>query len=296
MPSPFSLAIVIPTYQREEVLLDTLHYVLELSPAADEIVVVDQTGSHPRHVEETLVSLEEKRVIRRVRLSGPSIPRAMNVGLVEAESELVLFLDDDLVPGEGLIAAHVQAHKDGNNLVAGQVLQPGETACSAEAAFPFQFNSTRKRYITEFMGGNFSIKRALALELGGFDENFVRVAYRFEAEFADRALAAGEKILFDPAAGIRHLKAARGGTRSYGEHLTTIRPDHAVGAYYYLLRSKTAHRRLRRIFIRPCRAIRTRHHLRKPWWIPLTLIAELLGFVWAVLLKARGPRLINCRK
>jgi GT2 family glycosyltransferase len=143
------------------------------------------------------------------------------------------------------------------------------------------------------MGGNFSIKRDLALKLGGFDENFVHVAYRFEAEFASRALAAGENILFEPSASIRHLKASKGGTRAYGEHLTTIRPSHSVGAYYYFIRSRSVPRRMASILLRPFRAIRTRHHLLHPWWIPATLFAEISGFVWAVALALRGPRLIG---
>jgi len=44
------------------------------------------------------------------------------------------------------------------------------------------------------MGGNFSVKRDLALRLGGFDENFVHVAYRFEAEFCDRAISAERRF------------------------------------------------------------------------------------------------------
>src|SRR5262245_16399189 len=143
------------------------------------------------------------------------------------------------------------------------------------------------------MGGNFSIKRDLALELGGFDENFVQVAYRFEAEFASRALSAGEKILFEPEASILHLKAPTGGTRAYGEHLTTVRPSHSVGEYYYLLRSKKIHRRTLRILARPLRSIRTRHHLAHPWWIPGTLIGEVWGFLWAAALVTKGPRLLD---
>jgi hypothetical protein len=35
-----------------------------------------------------------------------------------------LFLDDDIVPCADLVAAHVEAHPNGNGLVAGRVLQP----------------------------------------------------------------------------------------------------------------------------------------------------------------------------
>ena len=50
------------------------------------------------------------------------------------------------------------------------------------------------------MAGNFSIRRDLALQIGGFDEQFVRVAYNFEAEFAYRWRNAGHRIYFEPTA------------------------------------------------------------------------------------------------
>jgi GT2 family glycosyltransferase len=288
------ISAVIPTYQREQVLLDTIDHLLKLESTPAEILVIDQTQVHEPETAQILGRLEDIGKIRWIRLPQPSITHAMNIGLEEASNEIVLFLDDDIIPGQNLIAAHARAHlQDGCSIVAGQVLQPGEQPLSVESqSDPFRFCSNQPQYISELMGGNFSIKRKLALELGGFDENFVQVAYRFEAEFAERALASGEKIYFEPAASIRHLKANRGGTRAYGNHLTTISPSHAVGAYYYLLRSKTSNRLLK-IIARPLRAIRTRHHLSRPWWIPPTLIAEGLGLIWAVLLAIRGPRLIT---
>ena len=176
----------------------------------------------------------------------------------------------------------------------GQVLQPGEEVLAESPPdAEFLFRSSQRAWVHELMGGNFSVKKATALKLGGFDENFVRVAYRFEAEFCDRAISAGEEILFEPAASIRHLKAGAGGTRSFGEHLTTIKPHHAVGAYYYLLRARHIKRRWWQMVLRPLRAVRTRHHIRRPWWIPLTLAAELSGFVWALILRFSKQKLIG---
>ena len=60
------------------------------------------------------------------------------------------------------------------------------------------------------MGGNFSINRRAALKIGGFDENFVRVAYKFEAEHAYRWRKSGHRVYFEPNACIHHLKAAAG--------------------------------------------------------------------------------------
>jgi GT2 family glycosyltransferase len=288
------LSVVIPTYRREQVLLNTLEYLLCLDPAPSEILVVDQTPEHEPLTTHELSRLESGGRIRWIRLPHPSITHAMNTGLEQARGEVALFLDDDIIPHPNIIAAHLCAHKAGYNIVAGQVLQPGEEPVPGSTELEiFRFSSSRKQLITELMGGNFSIKRRLALDLGGFDENFVQVAYRFEAEFAKRALTAGEQIFFEPEASIRHLKSERGGTRSYGHHLTTARPSHAVGAYYYLLRTNNLPRRAVNILYRPFRAVKTKHHLTHPWWIPLTLIAEITGMAWAAFLYLRGPRLIN---
>jgi hypothetical protein len=183
--------------------------------------------------------------------------------------------------------AHVAAHADRpEGLVAGRVIQPWEEDCDPRVEGPFRFVSDRPALITEFMGGNFSVDRQSAIRLGGFDENFVRVAYRFEAEFAQRYCRTGRQIYFEPRACLHHLKSTTGGTRSFGEHLTTWRPDHAVGAYYFSLRSGAP----RSLLMRPLRSVATRYHLRRPWRIPLTLLAELQGFVWAFYLYLRGPK------
>jgi GT2 family glycosyltransferase len=288
------VSVVIPTYRRECVLLDTLGYLLALDPAPAELLVLDQTEQHDSATDARLHELHDAGHIRWFRLDEPSIPRAMNRGLLEAREEIVLFLDDDIRPESGLVAAHHAAHQTHPDaLVAGRVIQPWEEGRDFSSDRHFHFAGLQSGWIEEFMGGNFSLKRTRALAIGGFDENFVRVAYRFEAEFAYRFRIAGNRIYFEPAACLHHLKATGGGTRTFGEHLTTLKPDHAVGAYYYALRTRKGGRWLAEFVIRPFLAVATRHHLRRPWWIPLTCLAEFRGMAWALLLALRGPRLVK---
>jgi GT2 family glycosyltransferase len=293
-----NISVVIPTYQREKVLIDTINRILTLIPKPDELLIIDQTEEHEPETLQALKSYENSDQIRWVHLQKPSITHAMNIGLQTALYNIILFIDDDIVPDNNLIIAHQQAHKnEGVNFVAGRVVQPWENIFTAQnTKDDFSFSSSKRQWINKFIGCNFSIKKDMAIKLGGFDENFVHVAYRFELEFAERALAAGERILFEPEALIRHLRVSRGGTRSYGEHLRTIMPSHAVGDYYYLLKSKQVKKRLFRMLHRPFRAVRTKHHLLHPWWIPITLIAELLGFVWALSLFLQEPRLLGWDK
>lgn len=288
------ITVAIPTYQREQVLLDTLDYVLALIPRAAEILVLDQTEQHELATGHRLGELNDGGHIRWLRLCTPSIPQAMNRGLLEARQSIVIYMDDDIRPEPDLLAAHCAAHAEYvDALIAGRVIQPWEEGHDFSADETFHFACTKPFWIEEFMGGNFSVRRETAQALGGFDENFVRVAYRFEAEFAHRFRASGRRIRFEPSACLHHLRVRVGGTRTYGEHLTTVKPDHAVGAYYYALRTSNGGRWLREFLVRPLRAVATRHHLRRPWWIPVTLLAEVRGMIWALTLHWRGPRYLK---
>lgn len=287
------MSVLIPTFGRHSVLLETLSRLLELNPRPTEIIVVDQTPRHPEEVERELADLASSGRIRRLRRTEASIPGAMNDALCAARSEIVVFVDDDVVPAPGFIAGHLAAHERGpRTLVAGQVLQPGEEPEPLTAEH-FAFRSSIPQEASEFVGCNFSAPRRLLLDCGGFDEAFVAVAYRYERELSDRVRAAGAAVRFEPEASLRHLRSERGGTRAWGEHLRTARPTHSVGEYYYLLRARGRRGRWLELVSRPVRAVRTRHHLRRPWWIPATLVAEVAGFVWAVVLVVRGPRLLS---
>ncbi|MFN7818340.1 MAG: glycosyltransferase [Cyanobacteriota bacterium] len=291
------LSVAIPTYGRDSVLIESIRSLLDLDEKADEILVIDQTTQHDL---ETLTQLQEWNIdkkIRWVRIQFPSITRAMNIALRKAKGNRVLFLDDDIIPDKNLVAVHRRYNtSDEDRIIAGRVLQPWHKGIPDEVGAPFLFNSLEPREVSSFMGGNVSIPRGHAIEVGGFDTNFVKVAYHFEAEFAYRWIRNGFRIFYEPQAIIHHLKTERGGTRTFGEHLTTISPDHSVGRYYYNLQINTFNNGLVRSAFDLFRSITTRHHLRKPIWIPLTIVAEIRGFLWALLLWYSGNGRIRGEK
>jgi GT2 family glycosyltransferase len=291
------ITIIIPTYRRDSVLIETITHLLGLDPSPAEILVVDQTEKHQDFAQKSLESWQADGTIKLIRLTEPSIPRAMNIGFCQAKEDLVLCLDDDIVPEPDLLERHLQAvEKAGAALVAGRVIQPWQEGKDFSDDEPFNFACRQERWVSEFMGCNFSVRREIALRVGGFDERFVRVGYNFEAEFAYRLIRAGHRIFYEPAACIHHLHVSRGGTRVFGDHLRTYSPNHSVGAYYFTLRTWSGWQSVIRFFGRPLNAIATRHHLRQPWWIPVTLVAELTGMVWALLLAAQGPRYVSSGK
>ena len=103
------ITVAIPTYRRERVLVETLEYLLALSPPPAEILVLDQTERHEDATTEALQRWHEVGAVRWVRLAEPSIPKAMNQGLLLATQSVVLFLDDDIRPEPDLLRHHVDA-------------------------------------------------------------------------------------------------------------------------------------------------------------------------------------------
>jgi GT2 family glycosyltransferase len=280
------ITVAIPTYNRGAILVETLEHLRALRPP--EILVVDQTKD-----------AHELPGARVIRLPEPSIPHAMNVALENASNEIVLFLDDDLIPSPELLAEHLAAHEDDRVwAVVGQVLQPGQESTHVEQwpsttvpdlAFPF--HSDTPRNVENVMAGNLSVKRTRALSIGGFDENFFGVAYRFETDFARRIVDAGGIIRFAPKASIRHLQIPTGGVRAYGDHRRSASPAHSIGDYYFGRLHAPSFPRYAAARLR--QNVLTRYHLTHPWFLPAKLLGELRGLLGSARLVRAGRKLRN---
>ena len=303
-----TMSIVIPTYGREGVLTDTIEQLLaqtDSTPGFIELIVVDQTA---RHAEDTQARLDRWRQdgrIRWIHFDIPHLTRAMNHGLQQAAGQIVLFVDDDIIPCPDLLIQHLDAYRRIPDLwgIVGQVLQPGEKpevlpytarGGALRRYMDFPYRRTEGAFIENAIACNFSVVRDKAIALGGFDENYgPPVASRFETEFAKRLIKAGGRIWFEPKASIRHLRAPSGGTRSQGSHMSSASPCFGVGDYYFALKHDSGWEQGWYILKRPFREIRTRFHLRHPWWIPVKFVGELRAIAEALSLHRRGPQLIR---
>lgn len=293
-----NVTVAIPTYNRGAILVETIARLLRLTPPPAEILIVDQTRAHDDAVAARLEAWSRGGAIRWIRLPEPSVPHAMNEALKAASQPIVLFIDDDVVPSPSLVAEHERAHGAGTWAVAGQVLQPGQRPehCGAlhggalrDLEFPFHHDGACD--VENVMAGNLSVVRERALALGGFDENFIGAAYRFESDFARRVIAAGGRIRYEPRASLDHLHLPTGGIRAHGDHRRTATPAHSAGDYYFALWHVRDFRRyaLRRFV----RNVFTKWHLRHPWTLPAKIAAEVRGYVLAKRLYRRGRRLME---
>ena len=301
------LSIVIPSLNRGRVLLDTIGFLQSQTIKAYEIVIVDQTSySEGDAVKQQLLNLDSQKVIRYYHRQEPSIPKAMNAGLLLAESEFVLFLDDDINIKPDFLEAHLNALTE-HSLYAhvGQILQPGEAPKPKHPDYQagdglledlsFPFSSTEPALIKNCMAGNLCVNRVKAVQAGGFDENFIGAAYRFETEFCKRMIRFhGDAFYFAPQPVLYHLQSPSGGTRTNDHFLVSSSPRHSVGDYYYAflegdVNDGTTYS-LRRFFC----SVKARFYLKKPWYIPVRLFAELRGFLMAWKLYRQGAR--HCKQ
>ena len=302
-----SISVVIPSFNRGLVLLDTIALLQQQELRADEIIIVDQTDYQENEIEFLkLDALNHDSEITWLRLPKPSIPNAMNVGLLHAKSDYVLFLDDDVLFSHDLIKLHYLVFERHQSIAqVGQVLQPNQKPQLKENVntsqskvglnkdLDFSFASSNAAKVYNCMAGNLFVDRLKVIEAGGFDENFVGVAYRFETEFCRRMIRHyGQPFYFTPEPVLHHLQCETGGTRSQDHFLVSSSPRHSVGDYYYALLEGTKSEALIYCLKRFLLSVKARHYVRKPWYMPVRLLAEVRGFLLARKLLKKGPK--NC--
>jgi len=215
------VSIIIPTYNREEVLCQTLDLVLRQSCSSYEVIVVDQTKKHLPSTEGYIEQI--KHSIRYFKLDRPNLPAARNLGVEKAQGEIVVFLDDDVSFDVHLLESHLLNYSNPEvGGVAGRVITPGEPVVRTEKVGYFSrlgichsnFSSDRRTWVHSAMGCNMSFRTRLIFEAGLFDPDFIGNCHREESDFCFRLRGLGYGIIFDPRASVIHLVAPQGGSRS----------------------------------------------------------------------------------
>jgi GT2 family glycosyltransferase len=301
-----SVAIAIPTYLREEVLVQTIKDLLVLNPRADEIVIVDQSPEHDPATDAFLKAAHDAGDIKWVRHSPPNLPGARNRALHETTCDVVIMVDDDVKPEPDFVRAHVDNYLDPTVVgVAGRVIQdykdPAQKRVGRRDDLDFlnQFlgSTGRIERVGNFMGANHSVRRDAMLAVGGYDENYIFNGYREDTDGAVRLMRGhakrGGRIVFDPHACLVHLQVPSGGcqtrasvkqtkrpewTRSYGDHYFTYRTFFPGWPFWYL----TA-RNYQRYVLNKANA-------RAPWKIPGGTASFVIGMLKAIGVAGRKRR------
>jgi GT2 family glycosyltransferase len=241
---PLRISVIIPTYEREEILCQTLASLLQQDYPSYEVLVVDQTVQHQPDTEAYLDKLATEQKIRLFQVDWASLPRARNYAVWRATGDVVLFLDDDVELPSGFLAAHARNYQHAEiGAVAGRVYDrmkladadpnlsidylPPEAMDPGIAWYHIDLVHTQKpQQVITARGCNMSFRRELFTQHGlWFDERFRGSAVREESDFCLRIRRTGLQIWYDPEAHLVHLGEETGGchdisTRSFQYQIT----------------------------------------------------------------------------
>ncbi|TVQ46449.1 MAG: glycosyltransferase [Gloeocapsa sp. DLM2.Bin57] len=227
--SDLVVSVIIPTYSREEVLKNTIEFVLQQDYYAFEVIVVDQTQIHQPEIESYLTTQASLNKIRWFRVDWASLPQARNYGVRQAQGDLILFIDDDVELPEGYLSAHVRNYLNSNEIgaVAGRVLDrlklsessiviedlPPEAMDPGIAWYYLDLVHTIKpQQVISARGCNMSFRREIFTKYNlWFDQRFRGSAVREESDFCLRLRQTDYKIWYDPEAYLVHLGEETGG-------------------------------------------------------------------------------------
>lgn len=193
-----AVSVVLPTYNRRERLVRVLTALAAQRVDVDvEVVVVSDGATDGTNAYLTLDEPPMPLVAVLQDNAGPAAAR--NTGWRAAKGELVLFLDDDVVPDRDLVQAHVDAHRrlGETAVVIGPMLTPPDATLSPwvaweQAMLDKQYDLLRglpSASYRNFYTGNASLRRARLEAAGGFDTRFrraedVELAYRLREQGA----------------------------------------------------------------------------------------------------------------
>lgn len=203
------VSIVIPTYQRRDVVNETVQSLVGQAEryGAEIVVVID--GS----TDDTDIALRALGAgcVRIIRQANSGAAAARNAGARSAIGEVLVFLDDDMRAGPGLIDAHVAAHEAGADAVLGRMTLDPSSPPTYLAHSVGRWSDELDEQLSalpaiidgrQIFSGHLSVRRQIFEELGGFDATYTR-AGRYgneDLDFGARLVASGAIVRYTPAA------------------------------------------------------------------------------------------------
>jgi glycosyltransferase involved in cell wall biosynthesis len=203
------LTVIIPTYNRHEILRKTLEGLCrQTRPDLLHEVIVVSDGSTDLTAE-AVTSFFGRLPITFLQCNRGGVSAARNAGLKKAQTPIVLFLDDDVIPSTQLVFEHVSFHSENNEknyVLLGYVTWHPEMRTTPFMRWYGEYGALfgysllkegRQAHFKYLYTCNVSFKTAFLLAHGGFDETLTVLE---DHELSYRLTQDGMKMFFRRAA------------------------------------------------------------------------------------------------
>lgn len=218
------LTVVIGTLNRPQVIIKLIEQLLIVSKSIFiEVLVFDQSNNKNYLCLKKQFPNSEN--FKLFHLFEPNTIQYLNLGWQKAQSELVLYLDDDVTIKDLTIPSHISAYDDLSiKAVAGRVINDGEMVTVDPkvgrilwfgAEFKKNFTFEKKTFVDFPYGCNMSFRKQTLRDLDGFDAKLSPPIYSFnEVDLGYRISHKWKNsVLFVPKALVYHRQYKLGGTR-----------------------------------------------------------------------------------
>ena len=203
---PISVSVVIPTYNRSDLITASLDSILAQTRPPDSVIVVDDGSSDNTPA----ILAEYGDRITRIEKANGGKSSALNIAIASVDSDYVwIFDDDDIALPDGLAAHvdHLATHPDTDFTYSPKYVFHGEFSSQAIAssAKPSLPDMTPGEFYLRTMEGMHTMMQGMVIDrrcfdaVGFFDETYIRaqdhefllrLARRFDAGYVDTPLFA----------------------------------------------------------------------------------------------------------
>lgn len=190
-------SVILPTHNRMPVLTHCLSHLMNQTIGDYEVILIDDCSSDSTHsfIEETNYS--NLRYIRLPEQKGPYYAR--NKGIEDANGDIIIFLDSDVIVFPDFIEDHILIHERREDIVLqGMVKHVNSLEKVSTEGFYLPNALCLKTFITQ----NISVRKKWLLTVRGFDDFGPTMGYK-DIDMGFRLMDLGLKWIY----GIRRCKA-----------------------------------------------------------------------------------------
>ena len=201
-------SIIIPTYQRREIVTRTVDALVDLRGDFEAIVVVDGSTDGTA---EALRGRSYEFPLTIIEQENAGSGQARNAGVAAAQGEVLMFLDDDMRAHPALLAEHERSLAEGADMVIGDIpldmASPSNLLSWAVGLWAHERGERLRAAgsevdLEDFLTGQMSVRRDTFERVGGFDRAFTDQGAwgGSDIDFGYRVAQAGCRIVFNPEA------------------------------------------------------------------------------------------------